>query len=184
MTLEEAEQVIEGKKAEFRGRERDVAEVRNYWRALLRVEEWAERKTPLTEELIRRLHAFVEKGPRARPTSYREGQNVIRDSTSGAIVYLPPEARDVPSLMAKLVAWADQAEKGGLPAPIIAALVHYQFVTIHPFYDDNGRTARLLAAFLLHRSGYGAGGAFSLEEHHARDLEAYYHALTTHPHHN
>jgi Fic family protein len=97
LTLAEAEQVIEGKPARFHGRERDVSEVRNYWNALLRVEEWAARKMPLTEDLIRRLHAMVVKGTRARPTPYRDGQNVIRDSISGAIIYMPPEAQDVPA---------------------------------------------------------------------------------------
>jgi Fic family protein len=184
LTLVEAEQVIEGKAGELRGRERDVAEVRNYWNALLRVEEWAAKKAPITEDLIRRLHALVEKGARAKPTPYRDGQNVIRDSASEAIIYLPPEAKDVPALMAALVAWVHRAEKEGLPAPLIAALVHYQFVTIHPYYDGNGRTARLLATFILHRGSYGLHGFFSLEEHHARDLAAYYNSLAVHPHHN
>jgi Fic family protein len=53
-----------------------------------------------------------------------------------------------------------------------------------PYFNGNGRTARLLATFILHRSGYGLNGYFSLEEHHAHDLAAYYRALATHPHHN
>ena len=184
LTLAEAEQVIEGKPARFHGRERDVGEVRNYWKALLRVEEWAARKTLLTEDLIRRLHALVVKGTRVRPTPYRDGQNVIRDSVSGGIVYMPPEATDVPILMAALVEWINQAQRDRLPVPLIAGLAHYQFVTIHPYYDGNGRTARLLAMFILHRGGYGLNGYFSLEEHHARDLAVYYQSLAVHPHHN
>ena len=184
LTLVEAQQVIEGQKTQFHGRERDVREVRNYWNALLRVEEWAARQTPLTEDLIRQLHALVERGPRTKPTPYRDGQNVIREAASGGLIYMPPEAKDVPGLMAALVAWVSRAEKGNLPAPLIAALIHYQFVTIHPYYDGNGRTARLLATFILHRGGYGLSGFFSLEEHHARDLDAYYHSLAVHPHHN
>lgn len=184
LTLAEAEQVIAGRRVQFHGRERDRREVQNYWNALLRVEEWAAKKTPLSEALVRRLHALVEKGARARPTPYRDEQNAIRDSASGALVYLPPEAKDVPGLMAALVRWIGRAEKEGLPVPLIAGLAHYQFVTIHPFYDGNGRTARLLATFLLHRGGYGLNGFFSLEEYHARDLAGYYSALVTHPHHN
>ncbi len=184
LTLKEAQEVIEERRTMFRGRERDVAEVRNYWNALLRVEEWAAENAPLTEKLIQRLHALVEHGVRARPTPYRDGQNVIRDSDSGAIVYMPPEAKDVPHLMAAMVDWANKAEEEGLPSPLIAALVHYQFVTIHPYYDGNGRTARLLAMFILHRGGYSLNGLFSLEEYHARDLDGYYHALAVHPHHN
>ncbi|HSF39877.1 MAG TPA: Fic family protein [Thermoanaerobaculia bacterium] len=184
LTLAEAEQVVHGQRVQLHGRERDVGEVRNYWNALLRVEEWAARRADLTEDLIQRLHALVEHGPRARPSPYRDGQNMIRDSESGAIVYLPPEARDVPGLMASLVEWVHRAEEERLPPPLIAGLAHYQFVTIHPYYDGNGRTARLLATFLLHRGGYGLNGLFSLEEHHARDLAAYYNSLAIHPHHN
>ncbi len=183
LTLEEAEEAVSGQSADFYGRERDVTEVRNYWNALLRVEEWAVRKGPLTEDLLQRLHALVEKGPRARPTPWRDGQNVIRDSATGAIVYLPPEAKDVPELMSSLVAWMEH-QREILPVPLIAGLAHYQFVTIHPYYDGNGRTARLLATFLLHRGGYGLNGFFSLEEYHARDLVSYYTSLATHPHHN
>lgn len=184
LTLEEAKAVIANEKAEISGRERDVSEVRNYWNALLEVEDWARKKKPLSERLIKRLHALVENGPRARPTPYRDGQNAIKNSVTGALVYLPPEAKDVPDLMAALVAWANEAEKSGLPVPLIAGLVHYQFVTIHPYYDGNGRTARLLATFILHKGGYGLGGFFSLEEHYASDMQSYYRALTTHPHHN
>lgn len=88
LTLAEAEQVVEGKRVAFQGREQDVGEVRNYWNALLRVEEWARKRMPFTEDFIRRLHALVEKGARSRPSAYRDGRNVIRDSRSGAIVYL------------------------------------------------------------------------------------------------
>ena len=184
LTLAEAEAVIEGRQTQFPGRERDVREVNNYWNALLRVKEWAAKRLPLTEERIQRVHALVEKGPRARPTPYRIGQNVIRDSSSGAIVYMPPEAKDVPFLMLELVEWHKITEKEELPVPLIAALVHYQFVTIHPYYDGNGRTARLLATFILHRGGYGLNGFFSLEEYHGLNVLDYYNALSVHPHHN
>ncbi len=184
LTMIQAKAAIVDAKMQIVGRERDVSEVRNYWNALLRVEEWAQKKKPFTEELIKRLHALVEVGPRAKPTPYREGQNAIKNSSTGALIYLPPEAKDVPALMASLIAWAGEAERSGMPAPLIASLVHYQFVTIHPYYDGNGRTARLLATFILHKGGYGLNGFFSLEEHHAKDLQSYYRALTTHPHHN
>jgi Fic family protein len=184
LTLKEAEKVIAGQKESFHGRERDVSEVRNYWDALLKVEDWAAKKVEISEELICHLHALVEKGKRAKPMPYRDGQNVIRDSASGGIVYLPPEAKDVAPLMAAMVRWVKNAQKEGVPPPVVASLLHYQFVTIHPFYDGNGRTARLLATFILQRDGYGLDGFFSLEEHHARNLNGYYQALTVHKHHN
>ena len=183
LTLAEAQAaVLDGRR--FPGRARDVHEVQNYYRALQQVEEWAARQVPITEELIRKLHALIFTGPRARPTPYRDGQNAIRDAGSGAIVYLPPEAVDVPTLMAELVAWIAQSEGEQTPAPIVAGLAHYQFVTIHPFYDGNGRTARALATLLLYRQGYDLGRFYSLEEVYAQDLPAYYAALQTHPHAN
>ncbi len=183
LTLAEAEQaVMAGRR--FPGRERDVAEVQNYYRALQQVETWAERGEAISEELIRKLHALIFTGPRARPTPYRDGQNVIRDAATGAIVYLPPETADVPRLMADLVAWIGAAEREGLPAPVLAGLAHCQFVTIHPFFDGNGRTARALATLILYRHGYDLGRFYSLEEVYAADLPAYYAALQTHPQHN
>ncbi|NJM42178.1 MAG: Fic family protein [Anaerolineae bacterium] len=183
LTLAETEQVIEAGRT-IKGRERDVSEVKHYWDALLWVESQAMRRTPLTDELVRKLHALTEHGQHRRPSPYRDGQNVIRDSITRDIVYLPPEAKDVPALMKALVRWVAQAESEGLLVPIVAGLAHYQFVTLHPYYDGNGRTARLLATFILQRGGYGLNGILSIEEQHARDLERYYAALVTHPHHS
>jgi Fic family protein len=74
LTLAEAEQAIQDRKTGFQGRERDVLEVKYYWDALLKMEAWAAIKRPLTENLIRRLHGWVEHGPRSRPTpSERSG---------------------------------------------------------------------------------------------------------------
>jgi len=184
LTLKEAEQVIAGERRVFHGRERDVAEVRNYWEALAKVEDWASKKRPVTEELIQHIAGTALHGKRAKAAPYRTGQNAIRDSATGALVYLPPEASDVPGLMAGMVGWIRQAEVEAISPVVLAGLAHYQFVTIHPYYDGNGRTARLLATFLLHRGGYGLRGLFSLEEYHSRDIMAYYHALEVGGHHN
>jgi len=184
LTLKEARDIVEKKKARFHGRERDVNEVRHYWDALLKAEDQASRQAEFTEDLVMRLHGIIEKGSRARPTPYRDGQNVIRDSRSGRIVYLPPEAHDVPLLMGEMVRWVHGARREKIPVPLVAALVHYQFVTFHPYYDGNGRTARLLSTFILQRDGYGLNGFFSLEEYHAHDLNRYYTVLASHTHHN
>jgi len=184
LTLAEAEEAISGGRRVFPGRERDAAEVRNYWEALSRVEKWAADGRPVTEDLIRRIHAVVMNGKRSAPQPYRTGQNAIRDSVTGALVYLPPEAPDVPMLMRDMVAWIRSAEKESVQPVVVAGLAHYQFVTIHPYYDGNGRTARLLATFILHRCGYGLGGMLSVEEYHSRDIHAYYGALDVGGHHN
>jgi Fic family protein len=181
LTLAEAEQVIIDGSA-FPGREKDTLEVKRYFQALEQVETWVDEGVPITEERIRKLHAILFSGKRSRPTPYRDGQNVIRDRL-GHIVYMPPEAQDVPVLMTELVNWMDKNEKE-LPIPLIAGIAHYQFVTIHPFYDGNGRTARALATWVLYQGGYDLGRYYSLEEFYVQDLQGYYAALVTHPHHN
>jgi Fic family protein len=119
---------------------------------------------------------------RVRPTPYRDGQNVIRDSRSSGIVYMPPEAKDVPPLMKRLIVWLNQQDE--LPVPIRAAIAHYQFATIHSYYDGNGRTARLLTTLILHLGQYDLKGLYALEEYYARGLKNYYDALTVGPSHN
>jgi Fic family protein len=185
LTLAEASLVIE-KGQHFAGRLRDEKEVLGYYRALDHVEALARARRPITEATVKTLHALVMTGKRGRvkPTPYRDGQNVIRDGVTGAIVYLPPEPRDVAPLMSALVEWLAGGEAQRLPCPLRASIAHYQFATIHPYFDGNGRTARLLATLVLHLGGYGLKGFFSLEENYARDLAAYYQAIAVGPSHN
>lgn len=117
-----------------------------------------------------------------KPTDYRNGQNIIKDNSTGAIVYMPPEAKDVPDLMKNMVTWIKEANE--LPTPILAAITHYQFATIHPYYDGNGRTARLLATLILHLGGYDLKGLYSLEEYYVKNLLSYYNAINVGPSHN
>jgi Fic family protein len=171
-------------KGHFPGRERDESEVKGYYTALAQLEQYAAQKHPITEKTVQSLHALVMSDGRARvaPTSYRDGQNVIKDGSTGTIVYMPPESKDVPGLMRNLVAWIKESEK--LPCPIIAAIAHYQFATIHPYYDGNGRTARLLTTLILHLGGYDLKGLYSLEEYYAKNLLSYYRAISIGPSHN
>ncbi len=170
----------------FPGRERDEAEVLGYYAAVERLERFAAQGGDVTELQVRTLHALVMAGGKAvkKPTPYRSGQNVIRDAGSRRIVYMPPEASDVPLLMEELLDWLRDSEREGVPCPIRAGIAHYQFATIHPYYDGNGRTARLLTTLILHRGGYDLKGLYSLEEYYARDLSAYYQALAVGPSHN
>lgn len=181
LTLKETELVVQHGR-QYPGRERDVQEVERYYQALQQMEKWVEGGQKITEQRIRKLHAILYSGRRARPTPYRDGQNVIRDG-GGQIVYMPPEATDVPIFMKELVAWIHKAIID-LPVPVIAGVTHYQFETVHPFFDGNGRTGRMLTTWILYQGGYDLGKFYALEEFYARDLPSYYDALVTHPHHN
>ncbi len=179
----EADQIEQVLKHEghFPGRERDEGEVKGYYRALSQVEQWVAQASPISENKVQKLHALVMAGGKSRvkPTLYRDGQNVIRDGRTRAVVYMPPEAKDVPGLMKSLVRWIGHSS--AIPCPIVAGIAHYQFATIHPYYDGNGRTARLLTTLILHLGGYDLKGLYSLEEYYARNLNAYYDAIGVAP---
>jgi Fic family protein len=184
LTKAEVQSIAQGKGVNFTGRERYEREVRNYFRAMAYVEDKLKGKKVITEKFIKTLHSLVLTGT-LKPTPYREGQNVIKDSSSGGIVYMPPEAKDVPALMKGLITWINrEITNGELPALLLAGLVHYQFATIHPYYDGNGRTARLLTTYILHVTGYGMKGIYSLEEYYAKHLNSYYEALKIGTSHN
>jgi Fic family protein len=168
----------------FPGRERDEHEVKGYYAALTQVEKWAAQGVSITEKMIQTLHALVMANGKgnAKPSAYRDGQNVILDGRTKAIVYMPPEAKDVKNLMTGMVNWINKNAE--VPCPIIAGIAHYQFATIHPYYDGNGRTARLLTTLILHLGGYDLKGLYSLEEYYARNLGAYYEAISIGESHN
>lgn len=174
LTQAEVKEVIAGG-GNFPNREKDEREVRNYYKALDYVERLASEKGAITENHIKIIHSISFEG-RERPTPYRDGQNVIREGPKGLVVYIPPKAKAVPSLMKNLVTWINK-QVGTLQIPLIAGLAHYEIATIHPYFDGNGRTARLLSTLILHKYGYGLRGIYSLEEYYARDLPAYYAAL-------
>lgn len=185
LTQDEVKDLISKKKVVSNtGRIRDEKEIKGYYTALDYIEKLAKTNAQITEENIKHIHALVVGGgsSRVKPSEYREGQNVITDSLSGNIVYMPPEAKDVADLMKEFVSWINTPNN--IPIPIVASIIHYQFVTIHPYFDGNGRTARLLTTLALHKGGYDLKGIYSLEEYYAKDLQGYYEAITIGNSHN
>jgi len=177
LTKKEVQEVIEKNNTP---RERNEKEVMGYYSALEYVYEIAEKKAVITENIIKNIHGIVMsngKNKRIKPTEYRDGQNVIKEAGSGLIVYMPPEAKDVTPLMQEMIQWIE-TEKNNIPIPVIAGIIHYQFATIHPYWDGNGRTARLLTTLVLHLNGYDMKGIYSLEEYYAKDLKNYYSHLS------
>ena len=69
-------------------------------------------------------------------------------------VYTPPRPEDVSDLMADLMDWIQRSDKEGISPLIISAVAHYQFESIHPFVDGNGRTGRALSTLILYKMGY------------------------------
>ena len=154
-------------------------EVRNYFLALNFLEEKLKKKEAFSKEMILEVQAMVEKGASKEKIGLRGPMPpgmlfAVYDSETGAAEYIPPEYIDIPDLLDELVEYVNTTDDHPL---IIAAVVHYQLVTIHPFEDGNGRTARLMSGYILDYYGYGFNGIGSLEEYFAYDPDEYYASL-------
>ena len=154
-------------------------EVRNYFLALNLLERKLKEKEPFSKKMLLEVQAMVEKGASKDKIGLRGAMPpgvlfAVYDSETGTPEYIPPEYTDIPSLLDELVEYVNTTDDHPL---IVAAVVHYQLVTIHPFEDGNGRTARLMSGYILDLNGYGFGGIGSLEEYFAYDLDEYYSSL-------
>ncbi|MBO4495566.1 MAG: Fic family protein [Clostridiales bacterium] len=154
-------------------------EIRNYFLALNYLEEMAKRKEKFSKKLILDVQKYVEKGASKEKIGLRGPMPpgvlfAVYDTRSGKPDYIPPEYCDVPGLLDELIEYVNTTDDHPL---IVAATVHYQLVTIHPFEDGNGRTARLMSGYILDLNGYGFNGIGSLEEYFAYDIGEYYESL-------
>ena len=154
-------------------------EVRNYFLALNYLEEKALKKEKFSKKLILDVQKYVEKGAPKEKIGLRGPMPpgvlfAVYDSQTGNPDYIPPEYTDIPDLLDELVEYVNSTDDHPL---IVAAVVHYQLVTIHPFEDGNGRTARLLSGYILDINGYGFNGIGSLEEYFAYDINEYYESI-------
>jgi Fic family protein len=168
---------------EVAARERDKREVLNYLRALELLEAWSREAPPLAGHLplevetVTRLHSVLTEGllPADQAGSLR-GEAVAVVDQGGRIVFQAPLPGEVPHLLEDLMAWLADSSSSLHPV-LVAGISHYELVRIHPFHDGNGRTARLLATYVLYLRGFDMRRFFALEEYYNRDLIAYYNAL-------
>jgi len=133
----------------------DVTEVSNYVAAMAHGLQRIAGGFPLSQRLIREIHAVLlskGRGSNMAPGEYRRSQNWIGGSRPGNAVFVPPPPGNVADLMSDLERFI-HADDPQLPTLIRAGLVHVQFETIHPFLDGNGRLGRLLITLVLCISG-------------------------------
>jgi Fic family protein len=132
-------------------KQKDVREVQNYVRAL----EYGLKRLnelPLSLRFIRELHGILMEGVRgdqATPGEFRQSQNWIGSAgaTLSEATFVPPPVPEMLECLNQLETFLHSDSE--LPPLVQAAMVHYQFETIHPFLDGNGRIGRLLVTLLL-----------------------------------
>lgn len=151
LTLKETYLVV-GEGITVKGKSlKDHLEAKNHFEAIQYLYELIEheKRHTLSEQLIRSIHQLIVKESDAQIAgTYRTGSVMITGSK-----HRPPSAIQVPILMSDLILWVKKNEKKLNPIEL-ASIFHHKITHIHPFFDGNGRTARLAMNILLMQKGF------------------------------
>ncbi len=138
------------------------------------------KKLPICARLIKSTHQVLMHGVRGEgkaPGEFRRVQNWIGGRNPKEAVHVPPEPQEVPELMTDLEAFLNNTEIE-IPHLVRVAMAHYQFETIHPFLDGNGRTGRLLIVLYLIQNGLLLQPTLHLSDYLEKKRREYFDCLS------
>lgn len=153
----------------------DVKEVQNYVAAMKHGFELVQKQGLLTNQTILKIQETLEgnnAGFRKLPGT------ALKNAQTGETIYLPPQdPEEILKLMANLERFINDPELSDYDPLVKMALLHFQFESIHPFYDGNGRTGRILNILYLILSGLQKLPILYLSSHIIRNKPDYYRLL-------
>lgn len=153
----------------------DWMEVHNYINAMNEAVKMLE-ELPFSSRLIRNVHRILMNGVRGehkQPGEFRKSQNWIGGSSINDAIFVPPTHNSIPELMEDIEKFVHN-DKLFFPELLKIALIHYQFETIHPFLDGNGRTGRLMITLYLVSRGILKRPILYLSDYFEKHRNSYY----------
>ena len=172
LTLSQTKQILEGVDVMAKGR--DIQEVINYRNVVELLNELQAKRGGYDPQMLLDIHKETVNKIIDTDNSgnYRTTAVIIKEEGTDKVIFQPPPHVEVPFLIDEFMNWLNSENAKDIHPVILAGIVHYVLVTIHPFVEGNGRSVRAFATLVMLRADYDIKRFFALEEHFDTDLSS------------